>query len=609
MEIGSIKRCFRSLGIALAVLFTWSGVARAQVWQPLFNQLCSDSNPCFSAGTALLLTDGTVMVQDTGQSDWWRLSPDATGSYLNGTWAQLASLPSGYSPLYFSSAVLPDGRVIVEGGEYNFFVGDDTNLGAIYDPVANTWTSVSPPAGWDSIGDAQNVVLANGQFMLANCCSTLDALLNAASLTWTPTGTGKADSNNEEGWTLLPDGTVLTVNVNNPNNPTHAEKYIPWTGQWVSAGNTVVQLDGQQEIGPAVLRPNGTVFAAGATGHTAIYSPPGAPSAPGTWIAGPDFPSIPGEGQLISGDAPASLLPSGNVLVTASPGLYVSPTYFFEFNGRSLTEVPAPPNAPYEPTYVGRMLLLPTGQILFTDGSSDVEIYTAAGSANPAWAPRIHSCPTTLVPNNTYRISGTQFNGLSQGPAYGDDAQEATNYPLVRITNRNTGHVFFARTHDHSTMAVATGRAPVSTYFDVPPNLEQGASDLAVVANGIASRPFHVFSPGSPSLSGRILSQSASGTMVTVYLQITNSGTGDARDVQVAQLGLRTLTGTGTAAFLGRLPLHIGNLPTGRAVMVPLGFNVPSSITKFSLTENGTLHNSIGGAYNYSIAQVLYTSR
>ena len=65
--------------------------------------------------------------------------------------------------------------------------------------------------------------------------------------------------------------------------------------------------------------------------------------------------------------------------------------------------------------------------------------------------------------------------------------QTATNYPLVRITNQATGHVFYARTHDHSTMAVATGNAVVSTNFDVPLVMETGPSSLEVVANGIPS--------------------------------------------------------------------------------------------------------------------------
>ncbi len=50
----------------------------------------------------------------------------------------------------------------VEGGEYNFGQPAETRLGAIYDPVANAWTSVTAPTSWQSIGDAQSVVLPNG---------------------------------------------------------------------------------------------------------------------------------------------------------------------------------------------------------------------------------------------------------------------------------------------------------------------------------------------------------------------------------------------------------------------------------------------------------------
>src|SRR6185437_2380417 len=95
--------------------------------------------------------------------------------------------------------------------------------------------------------------------------------------------------------------------------------------------------------------------------------------------------------------------------------------------------------------------------------------------------------PTVVAAGQTYSISGTQFNGLSQAVGYGDDYQAATNYPLVRIVNSATGHVFYCRTHDHSTMAVATGSQIVSTRFDVPADAEAGASQLSVVANGIPS--------------------------------------------------------------------------------------------------------------------------
>ena len=181
-----------------------------------------------------------MLVQDTGFPDWWKLTPDQNGSYVNGTWTQIASLPATYSPLYHSTAVLPDGRMVIEGGEYllnlaqTALVPTWTNEGAIYDPIADAWTPINPPAGWETIGDAQSVVLPNGTYMQANCCTDQQALLNAATLTWTPTGANKFDPNDEEGWNLLPNGEVLAVDAYVPIPPfpyiptgTNSELYDP----------------------------------------------------------------------------------------------------------------------------------------------------------------------------------------------------------------------------------------------------------------------------------------------------------------------------------------------------------------------------------------------
>jgi hypothetical protein len=130
---------------------------------------------------------------------------------------------------------------------------------------------------------------------------------------------------------------------------------------------------------------------------------------------------------------------------------------------------------------------------MFTDFTTDVEILTTAGSFKGPWQPTIKSAPTSVSPGvPNYLITGTQFNGLSEGAAYGDDFQDATNYPLIRIVNNATGHVFYCKTHDHSTMGVATGSTRVSTRFDVSANVEPGASKLYVVANGIPSAPVNV---------------------------------------------------------------------------------------------------------------------
>ena len=80
---------------------------------------------------------------------------------------------------------------------------------------------------------------------MANSLTKEQALLNATTLTWTSTGTGKFDVNDEEGWTLLPDGNVLTVDAyvfQYDAAGTNSEIYNTSTGTWSSAGSTVVQL-------------------------------------------------------------------------------------------------------------------------------------------------------------------------------------------------------------------------------------------------------------------------------------------------------------------------------------------------------------------------------
>ncbi len=431
----------------------------------------------------LLLTNGTVMVQANQTGNWWGLTPNSSGSYVNGTWKQLASMPAGYAPKYYASAILPDGRVLVEGGEYNGTntTAVDTNRGAIYNPVANTWTAVNPPSGWTHIGDAVSTVLTNGEFMMGNLDSTAQVLFNPSTLTWQPVGTGKADKNSEEGWSLLRNGQVLTVDTENGRN---SEVFTPSTGAWTNAGTLPVTLPSNggmnivPEVGPLLLRPNGTVFAAGATKNTAIYN-----TASATWSTGPSFP------QGVSADGPAVVLPDGDVLVPSSP-FFQPPEHFYDFNGSSFRLVTDPPGASTTPTFSNRMLVVPTGQVLVSDGAS-IYVYTDNGTPLTSWRPTISSVPSTLAQGATYRASGTQLNGLTQASAYGDDNQDATNYPLVRITNNATRHVSYARTSGMTTMTVNPG-ATSSANFTIPATAELGPSTLQVVANGIASAPLNV---------------------------------------------------------------------------------------------------------------------
>jgi hypothetical protein len=483
-------------------------------WTPLKNP-----PPTGTPGTMLLESDGTVLVHDEpdnnttgGTNAWYKLTPDSSGSYIDGTWSQIASMPAAYTPLYFASAILPDGRMIVEGGEY---IGENavwSDQGEIYNPATNTWASVAPPPGWTNIGDAASDVLPDGTFMLQHPCQTCvtnpdltvdDALLNPRTMKWTVIpGTGKNDPNDEEGWTLEPSGQLLTVDT---WIPAATQLFNPGTKSWSFAGNTAANGDPVDpfpvvEIGPQVEMPGGNTFVVGAGVST--QEPPTACTtdadtqnalyqyATGTWAAGPEIPAIGGE-EYDSTDGPASTLPDGNVLFDASACVYNTPTHFFVYNASSntLTQVPDVPNAPNDSSYYTRMLTLPNGQVLFNDGSSQMEVYTAGGTPNPSWAPSITSLSsTTLAPGRTYSLSGKQLAGLDQGSAYGDDVQDNTNFPLVQITNSATGVVTYARTRDWTSVSVAPGTRS-STRFTLPPGTPAGMSTLVVIANGIASAP------------------------------------------------------------------------------------------------------------------------
>lgn len=465
----------------------------------------------FTTDMMLLLTDGSVMCNQLLTNRWHRLTPDSQGSYIKGSWSSLAPMlddpniptPLGgpnYAPYGFASAVLKDGRVFIAGGEYNGIAGMvEVAEVQIYDPVADAWT-IATPLGWTLIGDAPSCVLPDGRVLIGSVVDTAYAIYNPNTDSWTTAGT-KGDMSAEETFTLLPDDTVLTVQCSETPN---AEKYVIATDSWVSAGQTPSALPQPctgivPEIGPALLLPDGRVFAIGASGNTALYKLPANAADPGTWAAGPTLKDS-GSNTLYPMDAPAVLLPNGKVLLTASPGPPCNnpaPTTFFEYDPSTnqATIVGSPVNGG-QPCYKGRLLLLPNGQVLFTSQDGTISVYNPDGSPQNSWRPANISVSATLVTGNSYTVTGTQINGLSQACSYGDDAQMATNYPIVRLVNKSTGQVKYVRSYDFSTMGVATGTTVPddlhSCTIDIPTGLAQGSWDLFVVANGIASDPVTV---------------------------------------------------------------------------------------------------------------------
>lgn len=490
--------------------------------------------------TMLLLSDGSVLVHNAYGAEWWRLRPNA-GKYDAGSWS--GPFKMAHARQFFASGVVKDGRVFVIGAEYldGSSSPSDSPLAEVFDPVTETWSAMTKPSAYDQInGDVSACILADGRVLCGSLSTNLTATWDPVLDVWTTVGTGFGSTGqtrvggcDEETWTLLPDGTVLTVGIASPES---AQKYDPVSDTWVPADASPATLTEQLallslpdttvsppvnvnigEIGPSVALPDGRLFAIGATGHTALYTPPASPDQPGSWSAGPDLPpdtsgnnfNSPNGNVQTAIDAPCVLLPGGKVLLVAGNTVR-------EVNGGQVQFWSNPSNVyVYDPTtnatpvalskqpannttdtWQTRFLLLPTGQVLFTSQEGGkLSLLTPDASLtayDPSWQPTIASYPSTMAVGHHYKLEGTQFNGLSQACSYGDDAQMATNFPIVRLSDTSSSAVVYVRSFDFSTLAIATGGAVESTLIDLPSTVAPGDYDLQVIANGIPSAPVTV---------------------------------------------------------------------------------------------------------------------
>ena len=446
----------------------------------------------------VIATDGTPQVGDVGNS-WYRLTPDSHGSYVNGTWTTLA--PMNYTRLYYSSQVLPNGTVFVAGAEY----GTGTNSAEIYNPQANTWTvTPPPPPNQYFFFDSPSELISNGNVLVAPVTPATygeTVIWNTAGNNWIIGPTlYRGEDEDEASWVKLPDNSILTIDTppyGNTPAGTNAERYIPSLNQWINDTSIPVSIyDTNYEMGPGMLLPNGKVFFVGATGNTVLYTPSGS-TGMGTWTAGPVLPN-----SQVTGDAPAAAMVNGKVLYTTSSQVYGTPAYFYEYDpiANSFTQVNGPTGTSLgQVTFAMRMLDLPDGTVLLSDTSSQLYVYQPSGSPLAAGKPAINALTTNG--DGSFHLTGTLFNGISEGAAYGDDAQMDSNYPLVRMTNA-LGQVFYARTVNWSSTGVMTGTNIVSTDFVLPATFSPGTYSLVVVANGNASAPIaFAYSPDALFIS------------------------------------------------------------------------------------------------------------
>lgn len=397
----------------------------------------------------------------------------------------------------------------------------------LYNTATDSWvqagTKVYPDAsdeeGWVKLADGS--VLTYDLFKSIQTSGSYAENYNPNTGTWssispsdgTALGTIPLLSSSGLGFELGPvlrlqDGRVLAIGATQ-----HTAFYNPSTNMW-SAGNDVMgTLNGipspfGADDAPAAILPNGHVILAadaGASGFTSsgnlttgsniITNIPSTAILQVGW--GVSGTGIPSGASISSVDSPSQI--HINALATATTtgsaitfgGTFSPPTQLFDFNPGTGTIGPLSPAIPdtnllRESAYPTRMLVLPTGQLLFSDSSSQLWVYTPDGGPSPALRPVINN--VTYNGSGLFTLTGQQLTGQSAGAAYGDDDQMETNYPIVKMTSF-TGNVYYARTTNWSSTGVDGGTSPETVNFTLNSALTPGNYTVVVTGAGISSFP------------------------------------------------------------------------------------------------------------------------
>jgi MYXO-CTERM domain-containing protein len=427
-----------------------------------------------------LLTDGTVLSHGQALNNWVILTPDAKGSYANGTWKSVAS--SAHARGGAQQHVLKDGRFFQAGGEY--IDGPDCTKALcptteIYDPVADTWTPEAT-APYD-IGDTGSATLGDGRILDSTRTDNHIQIYDPVTNKWSVPGTMPLQSGDENAWASLQNGGVLAVGYQSDG----AAIYNPATGTWIRTGPVPSGFN-TGDTGGISLMFDGRVFVYGLNGQCYIYTPGATAADPGTWAVGPKMLNNEAEDEF-SDTLPNGMVWGGLVTKTYGPGVVLQ--QFDPMTNTVSMAVPTPDKGnPYPIGYVN----LPNGDVMVTAADADW-IYTPNTPPQDAWRPTV----TSVVYNSdgSYTLTGTQLSGLINGADEGDDMTMAENYPIVWLRDES-GNVYYCRSFNFSNMMPGKGPTPETCQFTTPKNLPQGTYGLYVSAVGVQSKNAVTFTTG-----------------------------------------------------------------------------------------------------------------
>jgi hypothetical protein len=227
---------------------------------------------------------------------------------------------------------------------------------------------------------------------------------------------------------------------------------------------------------------------------------------------------IPSGSYITSVDSATQVHISANATATRTStlnwgGVFSLPTQLFDYNpatGTIAAVSPALPDANLTTAsaYVTRLLVLPTGQVLFSDSSTQLWVYTPDGVSLPSARPVIND--VTYRGGGVFTLTGKQINGQSAGSSYGDDVASDQNYPIIRLVSA-TGNVYYCRTSNWSSTAVGGGDTLQTVDFTLKGGTPAGNYSLILSGAGNASFPLFISISAAQAAAALKIDRSVSG--------------------------------------------------------------------------------------------------
>jgi hypothetical protein len=212
-------------------------LASAELYDPTSGRWAATGSMNAGRGghTTTLLPDGRVLVVGGGAEDTeLEGGPRSATAELydprSGEWTATGSMTEARKG--FTATLLPDGRVLVAGGDGGYTAAE------LYDPGTGIWTATGTMAE-GRFGHTATLLGDGTVLVTGGCaCSEMPPALASAELydpvagAWTATGS-MADDRFGHTATLLADGNVLVVNNGLlDDGPASADLYDPGSGHW-----------------------------------------------------------------------------------------------------------------------------------------------------------------------------------------------------------------------------------------------------------------------------------------------------------------------------------------------------------------------------------------